>query len=69
MEQAKIDRINHLAHKAKTIGLTPEEVLEQAALRQEYVAGVLGNLKGQLDNTYVVDEKGRKTKLKRKGEM
>ena len=69
MEQAKIDRINHLAHKAKTIGLTPEEVREQAALRQEYVAAVLGNLKGQLDNTYVVDEKGRKTKLKRKGEM
>ena len=69
MEQAKIDRINHLAHKAKTSGLTPEEVLEQAALRQEYVAAVLGNLKGQLDNTYVVDEKGRKTKLKRKGEM
>ena len=69
MEQAKIDRINHLAHKAKTNRLTPEEVLEQAALRQEYVAAVLGNLKGQLDNTYVVDEKGRKTKLKRKGEM
>ena len=51
MEQAKIDRINQLARKARTIGLTPEEVLEQSALRQEYVASVLGNLKNQLDNT------------------
>ena len=68
MEKAKIDRINQLARKARTIGLTPEEVLEQSALRQEYVASVLGNLKNQLDNTYVVDEKGNRTRLKRKGE-
>ena len=66
MEQAKIDRISHLAHKAKTIGLTPEEVLEQAALRREYIDSVLGNLKSQLDHTYVVDEQGNKQKLQRK---
>lgn len=68
MEQAKIDRINHLAHKAKTIGLTPEEEQERAALRREYIDAVLGNLKGQLDNTYVVDEAGHKSKLRKKGE-
>ena len=68
MEQAKIDRINHLAHKAKTIGLTPEEEQERAVLRREYIDAVLGNLKGQLDNTYIVDEAGHKKKLKKKGE-
>lgn len=68
MEQAKIDRINHLAHKYKTIGLTAEEEAERAALRREYIDSVLGNLKSQLDNTYIMDDKGNKTKLKKKGE-
>ena len=66
MDQAKIERINHLAHKYKTIGLTAEEEAERAALRREYIDSVLGNLKQQLDNTYIVDEKGNKTKLKKK---
>lgn len=35
MEQKKIDRINTLSHKQKTIGLTPEEEKEQAQLRKE----------------------------------
>lgn len=34
----------------------------------EYIDAVLGSLKGQLDNTYIVDAKGNKTKLKKKGE-
>ena len=38
------------------------------ALRREYIDSVLGNLKGQLDNTYIVDEQGNKTKLQKKGE-
>ena len=69
MEQKKIDRINELAHKAKTPeGLTEEEKSERAALRREYVDAVVGNLKAQLDNTYIVDEKGHKTKLTMRGE-
>lgn len=64
MEQKKIDRINELARKAKTPeGLTDEEKIERAALRQEYVNAVTGSLKAQLDNTYLVDEHGNKTKL------
>ena len=35
----------------------------RAALRQEYVNSVLGDLRNQLNNTYVMDEKGNKTKL------
>ncbi|MCI5513253.1 MAG: DUF896 domain-containing protein, partial [Clostridia bacterium] len=37
MEQAKIDRINELSKKSKTVGLTPDEKEEQAALREEYI--------------------------------
>ena len=69
MEQTKIDRINELARKAKSPeGLTEWEEAERAALRREYVDSVLGSLRGQLDNTYIVDEKGQKRKLKKKGE-
>lgn len=64
MNQSKIDRINELARKAKSEGLTPEETVERDALRKEYVEAVRRNLRCQLDNTYVVDENGNKRKLK-----
>lgn len=66
MDAAKIARINALAKKSKTEGLTEEEKLEQQALRREYIDSVKMSLVGQLDNTYVVDEKGNKSKLKHK---
>ena len=66
MEQKKIDRINELARKAKAGPLTEAEKAEQAALRREYIDSVVGSLKGQLDNTYLVDAKGNKTKLRKK---
>lgn len=66
MEQSKIDRINALARKSKTPeGLTEEERREQAELRAEYIASVKRNLVAQLDNTYLVDEKGNRRPLKR----
>ena len=69
MDQKQIDRINELARKAKSPeGLTKWEEEERAALRREYVDSVLGSLQGQLDNTYIMDEKGQKHKLKKKGE-
>ena len=68
MDQKGIDRINELARKAKTEGLTAEETQERARLRREYIDSVVGNLQGHLDNTYFVDEKGNKEKLKKKGE-
>jgi uncharacterized protein YnzC (UPF0291/DUF896 family) len=64
MEKAKIDRINELARKAKAEGLTPEENAERAQLRQEYVDAVRADLVAQLENTYLVDEKGNKRKLR-----
>ena len=58
-----IARINELARIAKTRALTAEELAERDVLRQRYIASVRENLRGQLDNTYVVDEKGNKQKL------
>lgn len=68
MDQKQIDRINELARKAKAVGLTEAETVERAALRREYIDAVVGSLKGNLDHTYIVDERGKKTKLKKKGE-
>lgn len=69
MDKKQIDRINELAWKAKTSeGLTALEKEEQTALRRKYIGSVLGSLQGQLDHTYIVDEKGQKWKLRKKGE-
>ena len=67
MEQKKIDRINELAHLAKERELTPEELEERAILRREYIDSFKLSLTSQLDVTYIVDEKGNKTKVERKG--
>ena len=67
MDQKKIDRINELAHKAKAEGLTEAEIKERDILRREYIDSVVGNLRAELDHTYVVDEHGNKRKLQGKG--
>lgn len=66
MDQKKIDRINELARKKKTEGLTPAELEEQAALRAEYIAGFRASLTAQLDNTVVVDPDGTRHKVTKK---
>ena len=66
--QEQIDRINALAKKSKTPeGLTEEEKLEQQKLRRLYIDSFKESLIGQLENTYIVDEKGNKRKVERKG--
>ncbi len=59
-----IERINFLAKKQREVGLTEEEKAEQQKLRREYIDSVVGNLKSQLDNTYVIDENGEKKKIR-----
>ena len=58
-----IERINFLAKKAKSEGLTEEEKQEQATLRREYIDSVVGNLRSQLDNAYTLDDKGNEVKI------
>ncbi|MBR5792178.1 MAG: DUF896 domain-containing protein [Ruminiclostridium sp.] len=66
MTKESIDRINELARKSKTVGLTEEEKVEQAALRKEYLADIRKSLEATLSNVYFVEEDGSQTPLKKK---
>ena len=52
MDTTKIDRINALTTKAKTVGLNERETAERDALRKEYLAEMRASFKAQLDSTY-----------------
>ena len=66
MDGKRIARINELAAKSRTEGLTEEEKSEQAQLRAEYIAAYKQSLIGHLENVRIVDEKGNKTPLRKK---
>lgn len=68
MTQEKIDRINELARKKKSEGLTEEELKEQTILRREYIESFKQSLVSQLENTYIVEPDGTKRKVKAKDE-
>ena len=61
-----IARINELAKKAKEEGLTSEELAERDKLRRIYIDSVVGNLRGELENTTIVYPDGTKKKLTKK---
>ncbi|MBQ6431737.1 MAG: DUF896 domain-containing protein [Oscillospiraceae bacterium] len=63
-----IRRINELAHKAKSEGLTEEETKERDMLRRRYIDAFKRNLTAQLENTYIVTPDGKKTKLHKREE-
>ena len=50
-----ITRINELAYKKKTVGLSEEEAAEQKKLYREYIDAFKANLKAQLDCIEIVD--------------
>ena len=58
MLEKKIERINELARKKKTVGLTGEEKVEQAELRKEYILGYLRSLLHHISGIKLVDEEG-----------
>lgn len=58
MDVHKLDRINTLAHKSKSVGLTEEEKEEQAKLRKEYIASIRMSLRSQLDNIDIREADG-----------
>ena len=58
MTPEEIARINELAKKKKTEGLTPEEAVEQAKLREEYIEGYRRSVRHHIEGIKVVDEEG-----------
>lgn len=66
MEKEKLDRINFLAAKKKSVGLTEEEQKEQKALREEFLMEFRASFTGILDNTKVVRPDGSEERLKKK---
>ena len=66
MTQEKIARINELAHKSKTTGLTDAEKAEQQTLRQEYLADVKVSLRAQLEHTSIKEPDGTIHKVTRR---
>ncbi len=56
MISERIQRINELARKQKSVGLTTEEKQEQAELRKQYIDNLKASLRQQLDAIEFVDE-------------
>ena len=69
MEHEKIMRINELARKKKTIGLTEAELKEQAELRAQYLAEFRANLEDTLSRVRVEQADGTYKPLVRKDKM
>ena len=66
MEAKDIERINILARKAKSQGLTAEEAAEQQRLRRLYIDSMKDGLRRQLDATYILDASGQKRPIQKK---
>ena len=58
MEHKDIERINELAKKKKTVGLTEMEIKEQAALRAQYLAEFRANMEDTLRRVRVEQADG-----------
>lgn len=57
--QELIDRINELAKKKKTVGLTDAERQEQATLRETYLAMFRENFRSHVEMLQVYDKNGK----------
>lgn len=58
LSNEKIARINALSKKSKTVGLSQEEVVEQAALRKEYINTFRSSMKDMIEHVTIVDPNG-----------
>lgn len=58
LSDEKLERINELARKAKSDGLTEQEKKEQKELRQQYLQRFRESFKNQLHSVKVIDPEG-----------
>ena len=66
MDKKQIDRINELARKKKTEGLTEADAAEQAALRAQYIAEWRENTRAMLDGIVIQRPDGSTEPLRKK---
>ncbi len=69
MEHEQIERINELARKKKTVGLTEAEALEQAKLRAQYLKEFRANMEATLQAVRVEQADGSYKPLVKKQKM
>ena len=69
MEHEQIERINELARKKKTVGLTEAEVAEQAALRAQYLKDFRENMEATLRSVRVEQADGTYKPLVKKEKL
>ncbi len=61
-----LERINALAKKQKSEGLTEQEIQEREELRKEYIKQFRACMTDILDNTYIKKPDGTLKKLQKK---
>ena len=66
MREEKKVRISELTRMSRERELTEEQTRERARLLEEYLAEWRLGARQVLENTYIVDEKGNKRKLRQK---
>lgn len=65
MDKEMIKRINELAKKKKTVGLTEEEQKEQKALYKVYLGEIRQQFNATLDNVSVKENDGKVVPFKK----
>ncbi len=68
MDEKKIQRINELARKKKTVGLNEAEIMEQQELRAEYIAAIKGNIRQSLESIKIQNPDGTLIDVKKRYE-
>lgn len=59
LSKEKMARINELANKSKTEGLSLKEQTEQKELREEYLERFRGGMRNHIEGMKVVDDEGQ----------
>ena len=66
MTEERMKRISELTAISRIRELTDDEKKEREELRREYIDSYKRSLEMQLDNTYIVNPDGTKTKVSKK---
>ncbi|MCP3739243.1 DUF896 domain-containing protein [Rossellomorea sp. BNER] len=65
LSKQKMARINELANKSKTSGLSDKEAKEQSKLRKEYLETFRNSMRKTIENTKVFDPNGNEVTPKK----